>query len=185
MKTNQGLSLAALLAASFIASTAHAQGVLPAGASDEVIFVPTAYTAIIPENGPAAGEFLPAFAPAPNVPDQIVYLTEPGISTAVVISDAIWVQSGFLYFESDSEVNGVDGLATAPPAGLPVTATIPETGLLQDIGIILKEPTGGPAFAPGALLVGSDVETTPEPSTLALLGIGSVACLKMFRRRLI
>jgi hypothetical protein len=157
---------------------------LPAAAqpqlSDTVIYTPTSFSATIPENNPQIPEFLPAFAPAPNVPDQAVLMYEQGGTTGnLVLSDALWVQAGFLYFESD--VNDV--LIHWPVAGIPVVGSVTETGNLQDLGILFKSPTGAPAFQPNTLLVASDVDQTPEPSTLALLGIGGAAGAFSFLRR--
>jgi len=156
---------------------------LPAAAqtqlSDTVIYTPTSFSATIPENNPLVSEFLPAFAPAPNVPDQAVLMFEQGGTAGnQVLSDALWVQAGQLYFESD--VNDV--LTQLPPA-IPVVNSVVETGNLQDLGVLFRSPTGAPAFLPNTLLVASDIET-PEPSTLALLGIGgAVGAFSFLRRR--
>jgi hypothetical protein len=153
---------------------------LPAAAqSDIIIYTPLAININVPETGAPGSEFVPAFAPVSNLPDQAVLLLDPpGPNGQQNISDAIWSQGGFLYFESD-----VNGLFTHwPVAAIPVVAAIPETGLLQDVGVLFQSPTGAPAFAPNTLLIAS-TEATPEPSTFALLGIGGAVGAASFLRR--
>src|SRR5271157_2988380 len=100
MKNKVLYTLAAALATSFAATTAHA-----VAQSDEVIYTPTAFDRLIPEGYPdPASEFLPAFAPAPQgLPDQVILMLEPGgvVGGQGQVSDALWVQAGWFYFESD------------------------------------------------------------------------------------
>jgi hypothetical protein len=97
-----------------------------------------------------------------------------------VLSDALWVQAGYLYFESDYN----DVLTYYPGSTVvPTVASIQETGTLQDLGVLLMLPTGGPAMAPGTLLVSSDITDVPEPSALALIGMGGTALAAFLRRR--
>jgi hypothetical protein len=158
--------------------------VMPAAAqlSDTLIYTapPVNINITIPENGPPASEFVPAFAAVPNLPNQAILMYESaGTAGNQILSDALWVQAGQLYFESD--VNDV--LTHYPgPAAIPVVASVVETGNLQDLGILFLSATGAPAFPPNTLLVASDVET-PEPSTLALLGIGGAVGAASFLRR--
>jgi hypothetical protein len=167
MKNKVLYTLAAALAASFAATTVHAQP------SDEVIYTPTSYDVFLPENGPPGSEYLPAFAPAPvNLPNQAVLLYD-GVPGQSELSDALWVQSGYFYFESDYNEQP---LTYYPASGVTaVVASIQETGELQDVGVLLS-----PALPSGTLLVMSDV---PEPSTLALIGMGGTALAALIRRR--
>ncbi len=167
MKTKVLYTLAAALAASLAATTAHAQ------ASDEVIYTPTSYDVFLPENGTSpASEYLPAFAQAANLPDQVVLMYD-GVPGQSELSDALWVQSGYFYFESDYNEQP---LIYYPASGVTtVAASIQETGELQDVGVLLS-----PALPPGTLLVSSDV---PEPSVLALIGMGGTALAAFLRRR--
>ncbi len=161
-----------------LATTISAAFPAAAQLSDTLIYTPLNINLVIPENGPPASEFVPAFAPVPNLQDQAVLLFEPGGTAGVrVLSDALWVQNGFLYFESD-----VNDVLPNFPASIPVVGTLDETGTLQDLGVLMISPTGAPAFNPGTLLVASDVET-PEPSTLAMLGIGGIIGAASFLRR--
>jgi hypothetical protein len=152
--------------------------------SDQVIFTPTGFNQIIPENGPPGSEFLPAFAPLPGFGDQVVLLLEPGTS-APVNSDALWVQNGFLYFESDDENGNLPNYAaylnSRPGQPPPPTTIIPETGALQDIGVLLINVAGAP-LPPQSLLVASDIDV-PEPSTFALLAIGGLVIGAGIRRK--
>jgi hypothetical protein len=127
----------------------------------------------IPES---TNQFLPAFAgPFPNVPDQAIVFYEPGpAGTNYVPSDAIWIQAGHLYFESD-----VNNQLTFLPAAIPVIhAPVVEDGTLQDVGQYFQGAGGVPLFGPNVLYVQSDVEV-PEPSSIALLVLGGIAvCLR-------
>jgi len=173
MKTKTTKTLILALIASITAA-------LPAAAqlSDTLIYTPLSINITISETNPAT-EFVPAFAPVPNLPDQAVLMFESGGTAGNrILSDALWVQAGQLYFESD-----VNDVLSHFPASIPVVATVTETGNLQDLGILFLSPTGAPAFTPNTLLVASDVEPTPEPSTLALLGIGGAVGAASFLRR--
>jgi hypothetical protein len=173
MKTKILCSIAATVAVS-LASTLQAQAQLQTNSDRVVIFFPglplTDIT--IPEGGAVGAEFLPAFAPAPGLPDQGVFLIEPATGN---LSDALWVQQGFFYFESD--VN--DQLTHIPPT-IPFLAPIAETGLLQDLSSKFLTSAGLPLPA-GTVQVQSDVEV-PEPSTMALAGFGMLALLMKLRR---
>jgi hypothetical protein len=175
-KTNMKTKTTHSLALALITIAAAA---LPAAAqSDTIIYTPLGININVPETGAPGSEFVPAFAPVPNLPDQAVLLLDPPGPGNQNISDAIWSQSGFLYFESD--VNGL--LTHWPVAGISVVAAIPETGLLQDVGVLFQSASGAPAFAPNTLLIAS-TEATPEPSTFALLGIGGAVGAASFLRR--
>jgi hypothetical protein len=181
MKTNILNKVLVAMAVVLLSAGAHAVVAIP---SDEVIFTPTGFNQLIPENGPAGSEFLPAFAPAPGLPDQAIELTEPG-TPAPQLSDALWVQNGYFYFESDDENGNLpnfSGFLNSFPVGgpPPPTVEIPETGQLQDLGVLLVGPNA--PLPPGTLLVQSDLDV-PEPSTLALLAIGGMAIGRMLRRK--
>lgn len=168
-----------------LALVAAAAAALPAAAqtnqSDILIYTPAGINMTLVER-PTGPEFVPAFAPVPNLPDQAVLLLEQGSSAAnPIISDAIWIQAGFLYFESDGDIAGANPVPDFPTT-IPIVGSLFETGQLQDIGVLMQSPSGAPAFAPGTLLVLSDVET-PEPSTLALLGVGTIGAMTFLRRR--
>ena len=174
-KTSYALTL------SLVTITAAAPLRAAAQLSDTLIYTapPININMTISETNPAT-EFVPAFAPVPNLPNQAVLMFEAGGTAGnQVLSDVLWVQAGFLYFESD-----VNDVIThyLRPAAIPTVASVVETGNLQDLGILFLSATGAPAFPPRTLLVASDVET-PEPSTLALLGIGGAVGAASFLRR--
>jgi hypothetical protein len=177
-KTNMKTKTTHPLALALVTIAAAA---LPAAAqSDTVIYTPTSFSMTIPESSPTASEFLPAFAPVPNLPDQAILMIEPGGTAAnPIVSDELWVQAGFLYFASDD----VNGVLPPIPTTIPVVATVVEDGTLQDLGILLKAPGGALGLPPNELLVSSDISDTPEPSTIALLGIGGAVGAASFLRR--
>jgi hypothetical protein len=178
-KTNMKTKTAHPLALALVTTIAAA---LPAAAqlSDTLIYTPLNINITIPENAvPPATEFVSQFAQV-GLPDQAVVMFEATTAGTQIPSDVLWVQNGFLNFESD-----VNDVFTHFPgaAVIPVVNTVAETGNLQDLGVLLHGSTGGPALPPGTLLVASDIET-PEPSTIALLGIGgAVGAVSFLRRR--
>ena len=180
MKSNISIKVTCAMAIVLLAAGARAQVL-----SDEVIFAPLGINLVIPENGPPGSEFVPAFAPIPGFGDQAVLLLEPG-TPAPVNSDALWVQNGFLYFESDDENGNLPNftafLNSRPGGGPPLPSiSIPETGGLQDVGVLLLNAAGGP-LPPQTLLIASDIDI-PEPSTLALLALGGVVIGGLLRRK--
>lgn len=108
-------------------------------------------------------EFAPAFAGPFALADGAVLLYDDPSQT--VVSDQIWVQNGFFYFASD------EGLQTL---SVPVLGGLLETpGQQQDVSSFF-------GLDPGSVLVTSDV---PEPSSVALAGLGLACLLSVARRR--
>jgi hypothetical protein len=181
MKIPLGKAACAIVVA-LVASSAYA--IVPPTESDQVIYVPGGINQIIPE--------VPGQTEAPLIlgqvpfPDQAIALTEPGVAPAPpyglnAVSDWVWVQSGELYFESDSDTG--QGFTNFPAAtiGPANTQFVPESGQLQDLGVLLQ---GGTPLPPGYLQVLSDITEVPEPSALALLAVGGITIGKMLRRKI-
>jgi hypothetical protein len=176
MKTKILCSMAATVAVTLV-STLQVQAQLQTNSDRVVIIFPglAPVDITLPEGGATATEFLPAFAPAPGLPDQGVIMFEPG-TPAGALSDAIWVQQGFFYFESD-----VNEQLTHVPPTIPFGPPIAETGLLQDLSPLFHTSTGAP-LPLGTVQVQSDLEV-PEPSTMALASFGLLALLMKLRSR--
>ncbi len=124
-------------------------------------------------------EYFPAFAPAPGgTTVSGINLYELAV-TSGTISDQLWIQPNpaaggqlFWYFSSDPFVPG----QTDMPSNVPVVASLVEDGTVQDMSPYFALP-------PGFIQVQSDVEQTPEPGTLALLGAGATGLLGYAWRR--
>jgi hypothetical protein len=122
--------------------------------SDDV-FVAGAPVVVMPE-APGVIQFAPAFFPAPGIPNSAVLLFEDAAMT--IVSDQIYVQNQQFYFASDPDLQNLAAL------GIPVVGGIVEDGTPQDVS----------AFFGGAIPIAvlSDVESVPEPATIALLSMG-------------
>jgi len=118
-------------------------------------------------------EACPAFAFWGPTATGYVELLEPDGKT---VSDYIWVDfTGFLWFESDNE-NG--GFAALPPPGTPFLGSLIEDGTLQEVDQFFPGGVTRPLFVQSSPLEG----TTPEPSTLLLLGPAAVFLFNRARR---
>jgi hypothetical protein len=173
MKTKTLLPLAAALAGSlFAALPAHA---VP-GTSDTVLFFGTPFT--IPEGTGSAPESTITLGTGPVGAIGYVSLLESPTAGNVPpnVSDYLWLENGVFFFASDGDPGGFPAVPfDAAVAGAPL-ASIPETGTFQDLS-----PFFG--LTPSSILVMSDVSATPEPSTLALFGLGGAALVNCLRRR--
>lgn len=106
----------------------------------------------------------------PTVGGYVVLYEADGVT----VSDYLWVNSdGAMTFESDLPGGG---FAQLPPAGLVFLGGLIEDGTPQDLGVFF------PAGEIRGLFVESKVDTTPEPSTLLLLGPGAIFLFSRARR---
>jgi hypothetical protein len=156
MRNRLVFALTALVLFSATGGSVASAGDMP---SDEVLFQGVVIVTLPDPNG---SEFAPAFLPTPvNTPDQLIQIWEDPAHT--ILSDQFYVQANFFYFASDPELQNLT---------IPVVANLTETGAFQDVGSIFLSTSGAPLFPSGALGFISDVEGVPEPSTLALAGLG-------------
>lgn len=161
--------LATTLGLLLAANISHA-GLVPPN-SDELVFAGVPIT--FPED---QTQRLPAFAGPFIAPDQKVQLFEDASLT--ILSDEIYLVAQFLYFASDPDFFTGDGFDTAI-----VKATIQEDGTLQDVGKYFVDNNNMPLFGNNVLLVSSDVQTVPEPTTLTQMAIGAFLLLVMIQLR--
>ena len=131
-----------------------------------------------PTDAPGS-QFFPAFAPAPGGTTVGGVDLYEGSVTGGTVSDSLWIQPNpaagnqlFWYFSSDPFVSG----QTDRPSSVPLITALTETGAVQDLSPFFALP-------PGFIQVQSDVEQTPEPGTLALLGAGAIGLLGYAWRR--
>jgi hypothetical protein len=157
------VGIAAVVSLCSIASV-HAQVL-----SDSVTVAGNPNPYFLPEDGTA--QFLPAFFGPINAPDQYIQFNEPGTQMA---SDYLWIQAGYLYFESDAPQN----VFPVQPSG-PLVKVLDETGLPQEVSGYFQAATG--VVLPPIQIV-SDV-TVPEPTTLVMGGLGGLAALLVSLRR--
>lgn len=124
---------------------------------------------VLPEPVEGAPEpFLAAFYGPVLAPDQLILFVEPDGQE----SDRLWIQNGYLYFESDP----LEPTSTLPPT----VATITENGKFQRVDQYFEhDPL---AFFP-RIEVFSDVEPVPEPGSVLLLLIGVVGLVSVRRRQ--
>jgi hypothetical protein len=160
MKTRLVLGVLVTLA---VCSVFAIAGAAPAGGTDEVLYRGTPYC--------VNNDDCEAFANWGPTTAGYIELLEPDGSGQV--SDYLWVDfTGHLWFES-RDPGGT--FAALPPAGLPLLGTLVEDGTLQEVD----------QFFPGGetrpLFVESD-STTPEPSTLLLVGPAAVFLFNRARR---
>lgn len=107
-----------------------------------------------------------------------VVLTEPDGFTP---SDYIWVDiNGFLWFESDDESGG---FAVLPPAYLRKLGSLVEDGTLQEVDQFFSPNPGRTLFVQSSPVERAVSEaSTPEPSTLLLVGPAAVLLFSRMRR---
>jgi len=117
---------------------------------------------------------LPSYAAGRYVDPGEIPVIIPGPQGDVIVSDMVistlGVQAGAPPFITLVSDNGPDlqQLATLL-VGVPGVTFLPETGLLQDLSLLLV-PAANP-FGPINVFVRSD-STIPEPGTLALAALG-------------
>jgi hypothetical protein len=151
-------------------NSAWAQGV----ESDVVVItVPgtAPFTLALPE---AAGvsQFAPAFFPAPaGAPDQLLNFYQD--STLSILSDQLYIQAGSWYFASDPDLQNLT---------IPIVGKIAETGQFQDVSSFFLDANGAP-LPHGFIVVASDLNGIPEPSSILLMTGGVVSLLIVARRR--
>ena len=167
--------MAAALAGSLLAALpAHAQSQL----SDTVLFFGKTFT--IPElgTGPESIVTLGSNPTGLGAPTGYVSLleTSTGGNGSQNVSDYLWFENGVFFFASDGDPGGFPTVPFDPTVAAAPLGSLLETGAFQDLSPAFGQPNG-------AILVMSDVETTPEPSTLALFGLGGAALVNCYRRR--
>jgi hypothetical protein len=132
------------------------------GVSDSVFCVGV-LAATLPENG--LTQIAPAFCPAQGVANmQVQIFQDPNLTQ---LSDVLYVQQQFLYFQSD--VNDI--LQPPDPALFPIVGRIQENGGIQDASSFFLLPTGG-HLPPGYVQFQSDLNPIPEPTTIPVVAAG-------------